>query len=267
MKIFRRVYAINTGKKDYPIDKITPNEEFEQKLEQKHVLKMMLNQSILLFRDYPRSIALVSTIQFGMYFVCNGMLLFFPDIVNQTALYLQTSSGDVTLCEIIESRKNISNAIVDDRSCVEELDISAFYYALILEGCYTTGFFLLSLLVNYVGRLSIFTFVSFTTGICGLLIVWIPNATAAIYLYVWLLTSGVTIVLLNTVTYDLFPTNLRALALSVSIMFGRLASLMGGNIAGFLLERHCSALYIFSGAILLFTGVLIFFIPNIRKKT
>lgn len=231
---------------------------------------MMLNQSIVLFRDYPRSIGLVSMIQFGMYFVCNGMLLFFPDIVNQTALYLQTSSSDVTLCEIvehtIEAKRNISNASWHVKACVEELDISAFYYALILEGCYTAGFFILSLLVNYVGRLSIFTFVSFSTSICGFLIVWISNATIAMYLYVWLLVSGVTMVLLNTVTYDLFPTHLRALALSVSIMFARLASLLGGNIAGLLLEKHCSALYLFSGAILAFTGVLTFFIPNIRKK-
>lgn len=231
---------------------------------------MMLNQSVVLFRDYPRSIALVSMIQFGMYFVCNGMLLFFPDIVNQTALYLQTSSGNVTLCEIIErsieARKNISDAIVNVKTCVEELDISAYYYALVLEGCYTAGFFVVSLLVNYVGRLPIFTFVSFSTGICGFLIVWIPHATVAIYLYVWLLASGVTVILLNTVTYDLFPTNLRALALSVSLMFGRLASLLGGNIAGLLLERHCSVLYNFSGAILVCTGVLTFFIPNIRKK-
>lgn len=230
---------------------------------------MMLNQSVVLFRDYPRSIALVSTIQFGMYFVCNGMLLFFPDIVNQAALYLQSNSSNVTLCEIIEhtiaARKNVSVANVDVKTCVESLDISAYYYALILEGCYTAGFFMLSLLVNYVGRLPIFTFISFSTGLCGFLIVWIPNATAAIYLYVWLLVSGVTVVLLNTVIYDLFPTNLRALALSVSLMFGRLASLLGGNIAGLLLEKHCTALYTFSGAILFCTGVLTFFIPNIRK--
>lgn len=270
IQIFRRIYKCNTGLKDYRIDKIKPNEEFGQNNERRNVAKMMLHQSVVIFRDYPRSIALVSAIQFGMYFVCNGMLLFFPDIVNQTALYLHTSSGDVTLCQIIgqtiDARKNITNEVVDAKSCVQELDISAYYYALILEGCYTGGFFLLSVLVNYVGRLTIFTFVSFSTGICGFLIVWISNATIAIYLYVWLLVSGVTIVLLNTVTYDLFPTHLRALALSVSVMFGRLGALTGGNVAGMLLENHCSALYIFSGSILVFTGVITFLIPNIRKK-
>lgn len=262
---------MNTGKRDYKINKIKPNDEFGQNREQKHALKMMLNQSATLFRDYPLSIFLVSTIQFGMLFVCNGMLLFFPDIVNQAALYKQTFSNDETLCRIIEytvdAKRNIS--IVPDagvRECVQELDVTAYYYALILEACYTSGFFLLSVLVNYVGRLSLFTFVSFSTGICGFLIVWVPNATAATFLFVWLLASGVTVVLLNTITYELFPTNLRALALSVSLMSGRLGALIGGNVAGLLLEKHCSALYMFGGGITIFTGILIFLIPNIRKK-
>lgn len=265
------MYYVNTGKKDYRVNKIKPNEEFGQNRERKHALKMMLNQSVTLFRDYPWSIFLVSTIQFGMYFVCNGMLLFFPDIVNQAALYRQTSSNHETICKIVEhtviAKNNISLVLADGvRECVQELDVTAYYYALILESCYTGGFFILSLLVNYVGRLSIFTFVSFSTGICGFLIVWVSNTTIAIYLYVWLLACGVTIVLLNTVTYDLFPTNLRALALSVSVMFGRMGALTGGNVAGLLLERHCSALYMFSGGILIFTGVLIFLIPNIRQR-
>lgn len=205
-----------------------------------------------------------------MYFVCNGMLLFFPDIINQTALYLETSTNEVTLCEIvehtIEMKRNISHIDVTGKSCVEELDISAYYYALILEACYTGGFFIVSILVNCVGRLAIFSFVLFSTGICGFLIVWISNTTIATYLYVWLLSCGVTVILLNSVTYDLFPTNLRGLAMSVSLMFGRLASLVGGNIAGLLLEKHCSALYIVSGMILVFSGILTFFIPNIRNK-
>lgn len=268
LKIFQGIYYINTGRKDYQINKIKPNEEFQQPHERKHVLRMMWNQSTVLFRDYRRSIILISMIQFGMYFVCNGMLLFFPDIINQTALYLETSTNEVTLCEIVEHTIEMKRKHIDvtGKSCVEELDISAYYYALILEACYTGGFFIVSILVNCVGRLAIFSFVLFSTGICGFLIVWISNTTTATYLYVWLLSCGVTVILLNSVTYDLFPTNLRGLAMSVSLMFGRLASLVGGNIAGLLLEKHCSALYIVSGMILVFSGILTFFIPNIRNK-
>lgn len=229
----------------------------------------MWDQTVSLFRDYPRSIGLISTIQFGIYFVCNGMLLFFPDIMNQTANYMQSSnSTEIKLCDIVEgairARKDDYSFV--DKECVEELDISAYYYAIVLEACYVIGFIVISFLVNYIGRLTIFSVVFFSTGLCGFLIVWVTNPVISTYLYVWLLVSGVNNTLLNTVTYDLFPTNLRSLAMSISLMFGRSASLIGGNIAGFLLEGNCSAMYILSGVILTLSGVLTFFIPNIMKK-
>lgn len=189
------MYYYNTGHRDYLVYKIKSNEEFERSHERsgRNVFRMMLDQNIHLFRDYPRSIGIISTLQFGIYFVCNGMLLFFPDILNQTARYMQSSSdAEIKLCDIvqtaIETRKNA--IYTSDKVCVDELDISAYFYAVILEACYTVGFFIISLLVNHLGRLTIFSFVFFTTGLCGFLIVWTTDPMIATYLYVWLLVSG-----------------------------------------------------------------------------
>lgn len=140
LDIFQKIFKINTGTIDYPVYRIKPNEEFGEALERKNVARMMLDQTVSLFRDYPRSIGIISALQFGIYFVCNGMLLFFPDILNQTAKYMESSSSDgVELCDIVESaieaRKNRLND--NSRICIDELDISAYYYAIILEGCYT----------------------------------------------------------------------------------------------------------------------------------
>lgn len=229
---------------------------------------MMLDQTVNLIRDYPRSIGLISFIQFGIYFVCNGMLLFFPDILNQTAKYTESSSANVELCEIVESAIEVRKTRLLDggRVCVDELDISAYYYAIILEACYTVGFLIVSLLVNYIGRLTIFSFIFFSTALSGFMIVIVHHSVVATYLYVWLLVSGVNNSLLNTVTYELFPTNLRSLAMSLSLMMGRLGSLVGGNIAGLLLENNCKSMFILSGATMVVCGVLTFLIPNIFKR-
>ena len=186
---------------------------------------MMIEQTISLVREYPRSIMIISTLQFGIYFVCNGMLLFFPDILNQTASYMKSEKdSDVDMCGIveraIENRKSSLNQ--KDHDCINELDTSAYYYAILLESCYAVGFLIVSLLVNYIGRLPIFAFIFFTTGLCGILISFVGSPTVSTFLYVWLLVSGVNNTLMNTVTYDLFPTTLRSLAMSLSLMFGRL---------------------------------------------
>lgn len=228
----------------------------------------MRDQLVTLIRDYPRSIGLVSVIQFGINFVCTGILLFFPDIVNQTAKFLQNDHGNVQLCQIVENAIKVGKdqMLQGRRECIDELDLSAYFYAIILEGCYFVGFIVVSLLVNYIGRLSIFSFVFFSTGLCGILIVFINSATIGILLYVWLLVSGVNNTLLNTVTYELFPTNLRSLAMGLSLMMGRLGSLVGGNFAGLMLENHCTSMFVFSGSAMIVCGLLTFLIPNIIRR-
>lgn len=261
-----KIYRINTGKNNFPVKKLQLNEEFGKTTKGKNVIHMMLSQTVDLFKLYPRSIILISLIQFGIYFVCNGMLLFFPDILNQTAKFNGGNSTDskAKLCEIVE------NAIREKRKhsevkCIDELDISSYYYALILEVCYTVGFLIISWLVNYSGRLAIFSFIFFTTSFCGFAINYTGTMVGS-YLYVWLLVSGINNTLLNTVTYDLFPTNLRSLAMSLSLMFGRFGSLVGGNIAGYLLERYCGMSFMISGGVMFICGVLTFCIPQIMKN-
>lgn len=82
----------------------------------------------------------------------------------------------------------------------------------------------------------------------------------------------------------------RAMALSISLMFGRLGACAGSSIVAHLLYTHCESTFYLSGSTLLgnylilfshyelsnfknclffFTvmGILAFFIPNIHKKT
>jgi MFS transporter, VNT family, synaptic vesicle glycoprotein 2 len=263
----QKIYRFNTGLQHFPVNKLLPNEEFGEVNKGKNVIQMMLSQTVELFRSHPRSIITISAIQFGIYFVCNGMLLFFPDILNQTAKFNQrnsTESSNVQLCYVVETAIRERKAHSEVK-CIDDLDISSYYYALILEICYTVGFLIISWLVNYSGRLAIFSFIFFTTSFCGFAINY-TGTVIGTYLYVWLLASGINNTLLNTVTYDLFPTNLRSLAMSLSLMFGRLGSLVGVNVAGYLLEEFCRTTFTLSGALMLTCGILTFFIPHIMKK-
>lgn len=186
---------------------------------------MMLNQLMALFSDYSRSIVTVSMLQFMIYFVCNGLMLFFPDTLNETGKYMESSPGGKTeLCTIVEmaveSKRNRNQTT--EVTCVEELDISAYLYVSLLELFGTFGFLIVGLLVNYVGRSTILTAIYVSTGVSAVLIIFVTNPVVSMYLYVMVLLGGVNNTLLNTVTYDLFPTHLRSLAMSLSLMMGRL---------------------------------------------
>jgi MFS transporter, VNT family, synaptic vesicle glycoprotein 2 len=223
MKIFDRIQIINFGRIKHDF-KLTPivTSEMEGTCD-KSVVKMMKDQLIELTFKYPRSFMIMSVLQFGTYFVCNGLLIFFPDILNQTA---SLSGSNIQMCDIVEAaiaNKTAIQTSTDVKICVEKFDISVYYFVIYLESCYVIGFFLISILLwMKLKRLIILNFIFFTTGVCGILITYIPNVTVSSYLFVWLLTAGLNVNLLNTITYELFPTHLRALAMGLSMMIGRL---------------------------------------------
>lgn len=56
------------------------------------------------------------------------------------------------------------------------------------------------------------------------------------------------------------------MAVCISLMFGRLGSVVGANIVGVLLDSQCELTFWISGVSLIGCGVLSFFIPNIYKR-
>lgn len=56
------------------------------------------------------------------------------------------------------------------------------------------------------------------------------------------------------------------MAVSMSLMCGRLGSMVGGNVVGTLLDKnYCNLTFTMSGFLLCSTAILAFFIPNIFK--
>jgi MFS transporter, VNT family, synaptic vesicle glycoprotein 2 len=268
MCILRKVHKINCKKEPFTVQELIPGEEISSTASGKGLIRVMMNNTMNILKNYSRSFWLLSFLQFGVFYVAHGMLLFFPDILHKVSQ--SEGSGDESqnqICEVVRSAIVEKKSAFDEQQCVEHLDFSAFYYVIILESCYFLGFLVISLLVNYVGRMSIFLFVFITTGLCGILIVVINNLIISNYLYMWLLVIGVNSNLLNTVTFDAFPTELRSMAISTTLLFGRVGGLLGVNVSSFMVEDFCEMTFGISGGLLILCTVLTLFIPMIVKKS
>lgn len=88
-------------------------------------------------------------------------------------------------------------------------------------------------------------------GIAGIAAVFVDVPLLAIYLYVILLTSGLAVTVVNASTVDLYPTSLRAMAVCVSLMMGRVGSVTGTNFVGLLLDDYCEVVFCSTGLILI----------------
>lgn len=191
--------------------------------------------------------------------------MFFPEILNRTTEFMkQNPQNSSTICNALEATFP-SLPLASPVSI--KLDIATYQFTFILEIIYAIGFAVIGIFINQIGKLIIVEVILITCGFCGIAISFVSTISITIYLYVILLACGLVVNVITTSTIELFPTKLRAMAISLSLMCGRFGSIFGSNVVGIFLDNHCESTFLFSGATLLLTCILVLFVPNISKRT
>ncbi|XP_062564069.1 uncharacterized protein LOC134226948 [Armigeres subalbatus] len=230
------------------------------------LMKLVWSQTAPLFmKPHLQKTVIVCILQFGTYLAAHGMFMFFPEIVNQLVIVKETGIGTATMCQILEQYGNFSTTKEAGEGS-QMMEPAAFQLSFILEFIYAIGFAVIGVIINAVGRLPLLVFIFMTCGIAGLLLFVVNLPVAVIWLYIVFLCSGYTAVMVNTIIVDLYPTNLRAMAVCIALMIGRMGSVVGSNMLGILLEKHCELTFGIASVLLIICGVLSFFIPNIRQR-
>lgn len=179
------------------------------------LMRLMWNQTAPLFMTpYLNKTTIVCVLQFGIYLTSNGMYMFFPDILNRVAEVQESGLNRTTICNAVYGTQvdihmreaNLTQTIPE---CNQKLDIMAYEHSFILELLYALGFAVIGLIINAVGKLPILVLVFVSCGLSAILIIFIDIPLLAVWLYLILLTCGFCISVVNAVTVDLFPTNLR----------------------------------------------------------
>ncbi|XP_058461564.1 synaptic vesicle glycoprotein 2B-like [Malaya genurostris] len=276
------MHLVNSGKTAHKltIDRILADEEDKQFEERRAVLtnskgframmKLVWDQTAPLFRKpYLGITAIVCFLHFGTYFTSHGMYMFFPEILNQMVGSTAAGVREATVCSIVYRYINqTASAPDDDQICTPQmLEAATYGLSFMLEVIYALGFALIGLVINAVGKLSILVFVFVGCGLSAVLIILVAVPQVGMGLYMILVMSGFSGSVVNAVIVDLFPTNLRAMAVCIALMFGRLGGVIGANMLGLLLDTHCEWTFAISGAFLGICALLSFFIPNINGCT
>lgn len=199
--------------------------------------------------------------------------MFFPEILNRMADYTKDHSEGITVCGILDATKSpeISDytalATLNKTQCVSKLELSTYEHTFILETLYAMGFAIIGAIINYTGKLMIILTVLIGCGSCAIALIFVTVPILSTYLYILLLACGLAINVVSASTIELYPTNLRAMAVCISLMFGRLGSVFGSNLVGLLLDSHCQVTFALSGVTLMLSAVLVFYIPNISRRS
>ncbi|KAI8122857.1 Synaptic vesicle glycoprotein 2B [Lucilia cuprina] len=236
------------------------------------ILRLIWDQTAPLFMGlHIRKTCLAALIQFITYFTAHGIYMWFPYIINTTMLYTQHYEEPMCLCDILKftqsSNFSISNSLGDvqlENICTTKLEISTYKHTITLEVIYVSLMLCVLFASKKFNRTLILFVILAVSGIFGILSILIKIPLVAIYMIAFMLCSGVATSVMNAIVVDIYPTNLRAMAVCISLMLGRIGSVSGSYIMGALIERHCKLAFYISSLALILAGCLGFLMPKIR---
>ncbi|KAG5683092.1 hypothetical protein PVAND_012395 [Polypedilum vanderplanki] len=274
LNILKRIYICNTGREDYAVKSLIKEKEFEDanNVRKCSFFKFMWSQTVPLFnRSNIKNTMTACYLQFGLCFASNGYWIFFPEITNKVLIWLENDSSHTTatICNIISTFDFENNSTVAENiptTCVKKLEMETLKNIALLSILYSCGWFLMSIIIDKTGKLAIIVFIAFSCGIASIFIMFLQIPQAALYVYLVLLSAGLNMSVVNTSTVELFPTTLRAMAVSISMMFGRVGSVVGSNFVGLTIRNFCTYTFIVPAVLLISGGFLAFTIPNINKR-
>lgn len=162
--------------------------------------------------------SLISDFQFGLFSSCHGLYMFFPEIIDKITAYSNEfpQGHSSTVCKILlVENEFISNHTMYDvalkkvQSCSEKFEISTFGHSIAMELLYMVGFLVITFIINRTSKLSILTVICFGCGAFGFATQFVTIPIVSIYFYVLFMLVFLTVNVVNALTIDLFPTNLR----------------------------------------------------------
>ncbi|KAG5683063.1 hypothetical protein PVAND_012369 [Polypedilum vanderplanki] len=148
-------------------------------------------------------------------------------------------------------------------TCVTKLEIQTLAKLTLLHSLF---WFIISIIINRTGKLAIIVVIAFSAAISSITLMFLEYPQASLYIYLMIILAGVNMSVVNSSTVELYPTTLRAMAVSISMMFGRVGSVVGSNFVGLLIKNFCTYTFILPAVLMITGGILAFTIPNINKK-
>lgn len=283
LKIFKKIYNINTGlpEDNYPIRALGDmnlNNTVIEKSKCENSAKASLKNGIqqmkpMFLNPYLSRISLFVTIQFCGMFGLNTLRLWQPQLFATIDNFhnLGTNITDPTFCEILDISTSINankTVALEGTSSCENIVVSDTMYLDTIIVSSTSSIFILcaSIFVNFLQHRYLL-FVGFGSALlCLIALIWSTNTLTTLILtclYVGLLSKSFNVLVGATVL--LFPTSLRAMAVSMEMIIGRVGAMTGNLIFPVLLEYGCIAPIINLACFTILCILLTCFLPSTHK--
>lgn len=267
--------------------------EVAQKAPKISGLRSFQNQMKSMFgKTHLKNSLMAYSIQFGILFGLNTFRLWVPQLFTIIQEYEldPTFANDGTLCDMLAYKVNKSAVVLHqdwevDRQFVamaaapsalldpEELVCQPttqgdIYLNPLIIGCVGVGAYLVTtVLINAIGNRNLLVYGLMTSGCCGLLLYWSKSSTVVLVLSATYITiASISSTGLVGSVVAMFPTSMRTMVVSLTMMFGRTGSIIGNVLFPYLMALGCWPPFLMIGSIHIVVALISMTLPRTVKK-
>ncbi|XP_054280249.1 synaptic vesicle glycoprotein 2B-like isoform X2 [Macrosteles quadrilineatus] len=255
LRVFQSIYSTNSGKRHtYSVKRLKAETGANSRMK-------FWEQMTALFRPpYLYKAFLAFSIQFGGLSTLNTIRLWLP----QLFFYIKESQSDsMTTCEVITGNHTLVKRVDCDNFKVDTSVYSNMIYSNILIA---VAFAISIAIIKHTGKKKLFVtlFVIQSAVICSL--GWLhPTITSFLAPIFVALAYNSSIGLLGFVV-QIFPTTLKTMAVSLTMMFGRIGVVMGNILMPYAINLSCTGTFLGFSGITLVCGLLVLLLAATSSK-
>lgn len=261
LNILRKIFSMNTKKdvKYFKVNRLESERSFEPKTQ--GIFSSLQHQMLPLFqRAYIKNTILVSLICIITYGTGLSFGVWIPVIFDSYGLNIEMSSY-YTFCELLDMG---ADAKIEMGGCIDKVNDFALIgllafsiYSVILGICTVQ-------LTKLVDKKWVFIGIHLLCALSSFILNHVYSAASS-FIFLVLMSNGILMGITTTYAVDLFPTTLRAMAVSFTMMMGRIVSFFFINFIGSEIDNNCHNFFYIYGGIVLLGAVFGLFLPKDKK--
>ncbi|KAK9889186.1 hypothetical protein WA026_004465 [Henosepilachna vigintioctopunctata] len=280
LKIFQRIYHTNTGKarEEYPVKELLVENNYPPRavnllknpIKGKYknmFLDIMDNSKQLFVSPILRFTVISITINFTFHIGYYGLMMWFPELFNRFDEFSRFHNGqDATVCQVTDFVVN-HGTLKEGSLCNDKIESAVFMESLITVAAAIPSNVVAVLGMDRFGRKFFLVFSTLASGLCASSMSFVYNKTQNLIVsatFSSVISCGNAA--LDCLICEIFPTNLRATGVAVSMVAARLGGIIGNIVIATLLDMYCPAPTFIVAGLLIGGGLLCLFLPNTTRE-
>ncbi|XP_063387489.1 putative transporter svop-1 isoform X2 [Cydia fagiglandana] len=271
LNVIKGMYAVNTGKdlEDFQVKSIILNEDATSESQHSSLWASVKAQTLPLVKPpLVRNTILLSFMFALIYFCIHPYIVWLPFIADGFMKSIVKGETDLTICQMLRSTGVSQNQTLDVIEEVKDCTLNHFAMMIVLiNGCVLGMMnFVMSGLINVVGRKRLLIAVQIITGTAGICINFSRSWAVTAVIFMAFIANCLNFAVLTTFSVNIFPTYLKAMAVCLTLMVGRTCAFFGINILKQLLISDCELSFYMFGGLTVAGGILGFLLPGDEPK-